>query len=288
MIGAVIKCLQNLESLRFLARGFSYAPFFEERTMKNEGVGEEMKKVISFVLALSIVFALCGCGGQKQPEKPDTVKNVERLIDAIGDVSLDKEKYITDAESAYESLYEADKDLVDNYNTLIKARAEYDSLIEAIDADIKAEIADALELMDDENTVMDAVSRLEELRGRAITYYQSALIQGAIDMINTQYYEGTTFKRFEIIAPQLIDGLEIKQTEYNDGVYYYSFNKNGIAVEEAYNTYLRERYTGKTVSDEKGYVTAHIYTDSKGNTLSILVHSFSSGDASKYISIKIN
>ena len=243
-----------------------------------------MKKIVVLLLAISMVFSLCGCGEKKS----DEVKKVEQLISSIGAVSLDREKYITDAESAYEHLYEADKEQVDNYDILVEARSSYNSLVQSVENEIKAEIAEDIVLLDDEKTVREGVSRLEQLKSKAVNDSQLELIQAALNLFyNACYYEGTTFKRFDTIASQLIDGLEINKTDYTNGVYYYSFNKSGITVDDAYRTYLRERYSGKTISDKNGYVTAVTYTDSEGNTLSILAHSFS-GSADNYIQIKIN
>ncbi len=84
-----------------------------------------MKKLVALILTLSMVFALCGCGERKSEE----VQNVERLIAAIGEVSLDREKYITDAEQAYAALLEADKELVENAEELVAAREAYSALL---------------------------------------------------------------------------------------------------------------------------------------------------------------
>ena len=98
-----------------------------------------MKRVCVLLLAFSLVFALWGCGETSPQnkeeafnEKTDAVKNVERLIDGIGEVSIEKEKYIIDAEKAYEELYEIDKNAVDNYDILLSAREEYDKLVDEI------------------------------------------------------------------------------------------------------------------------------------------------------------
>ena len=61
-------------------------------------------------------------------QKLDGVKNVKDLIDAIGDVTLDKEDEITSARSAYNALTEEQKELVTNYKTLTDAEAYLDEL----------------------------------------------------------------------------------------------------------------------------------------------------------------
>lgn len=93
-----------------------------------------MKKTVALLFALSIVFVLCACGGQStstelEDNRSDEVKNVERLIAAIGEVSLEREKYITDAEQAYAALLEADKELVENAAELKAARDTFTELL---------------------------------------------------------------------------------------------------------------------------------------------------------------
>ncbi len=51
------------------------------------------------------------------------------LIDAIGEVTLERGKAIEAAESAYNALTDDQKALVENYDTLLNAREEYDRLV---------------------------------------------------------------------------------------------------------------------------------------------------------------
>ena len=84
-----------------------------------------MKRLLAFLLAVLTVLALCGFENQK----PAEVLRVERLIAAIGEVSLERGKYVTDAEQAYAALYEADKELVENAGDLAAAREAYNALL---------------------------------------------------------------------------------------------------------------------------------------------------------------
>ena len=86
-----------------------------------------MKKLTALLMAAVLAFAAVGCGQKKN----DDVLRVERLIDAIGEVTLDREKYVLDAEDAFAKLYEADKDAVDNRETLTEARKALNSLLAA-------------------------------------------------------------------------------------------------------------------------------------------------------------
>lgn len=58
-----------------------------------------------------------------EQEKPEAVKNVEALIEAIGDVTLDSEEAIQAARNAYENLTDEQKAMVSNYETLTTAEA---------------------------------------------------------------------------------------------------------------------------------------------------------------------
>lgn len=79
-----------------------------------------MKKTISLLLALVMCLSLCACG------KNDAVKNVETLIDAIGEVTLDSDAAIAAAEEAYNALTAEDKTAVENYALLQSARESLD------------------------------------------------------------------------------------------------------------------------------------------------------------------
>ena len=63
----------------------------------------------------------------------EAAEKVEKLIEAIGEVSLEIIGNIEAAEKAYEALTEAQKALVGNVATLESARAAYDKLKEAED-----------------------------------------------------------------------------------------------------------------------------------------------------------
>ena len=58
----------------------------------------------------------------------DKADKVEKLIDAIGEVTYNSGDAIAAAEEAYAALTEAQKKLVDNYEKLAAARAEYDRI----------------------------------------------------------------------------------------------------------------------------------------------------------------
>ena len=84
-----------------------------------------MKKVISLVLVLVMCLSLTAC-------KSKEAKNVESLIEAIGEVTLDSETAVISAENAYNALTDEDKAEIENYEILITARSTLDSLIDAV------------------------------------------------------------------------------------------------------------------------------------------------------------
>ncbi len=82
-----------------------------------------MRKVISLLMAFVLCLSLCACG------KSEAVKNVEALIEAIGEVTLDNEAAIVAAENAYNSLTDEEKAKVKNTEVLTAARDNYEFLL---------------------------------------------------------------------------------------------------------------------------------------------------------------
>ena len=82
-----------------------------------------MKKAISLLLALLLCLSLTACG------KSEAVKNVEAMIDALGEITLESIDAIRSAEDAYNALTENERKKVDNYATLTEARDAYYELV---------------------------------------------------------------------------------------------------------------------------------------------------------------
>ena len=70
------------------------------------------KTIIMTILMVFICFTLLGCG------KSDAVKKVEALIDGIGEVTVDREESIREAEEAYNALTDKEKEQVENADQL--------------------------------------------------------------------------------------------------------------------------------------------------------------------------
>ena len=79
----------------------------------------------------------------KAPDDP-TVAAVKELIDAIGEVTLDSGDAIDAARTAYDTLPEAKKVLVDNYEKLTAAEEAYTALVDAAAAKAVDDLIDAI------------------------------------------------------------------------------------------------------------------------------------------------
>lgn len=89
---------------------------FERRTFSISG-GNSMKKILAILLLLSFCISLCSCSLTKSAE----AKHVDDLILAIGEVTVDSEPAIMEAQASYDALTESQKSEVDNYDILTAA-----------------------------------------------------------------------------------------------------------------------------------------------------------------------
>ncbi len=102
---------------------------------------------------------------------------VEKLIDAIGTVTLDSEEAIKAARGAYDALTDAQKELVGNYQTLLDAEAKLADL-QAVDAVEKLIDAIGTVTLDSEETIKaarDAYDALTEEQKELVGNYQTLL-----------------------------------------------------------------------------------------------------------------
>ncbi len=82
-----------------------------------------MKNLKVLIIAIVISVILISCG------KSEEVKNVEKQISSIQDVTLEKQDIIISAEDAYNNLPSDEKQDVKNYDDLQESRLELDNLI---------------------------------------------------------------------------------------------------------------------------------------------------------------
>jgi len=116
-----------------------------------------MKRIVALLLALTMVFALSGCG------KSEAAKAADELIDAIGTVTLDSEAAIAAAEKAVSGLEDKDRESLENVSALESAREEYEALAkkarEEYEAQVEAEKVAAVEAAIDDIGAVTLESR---------------------------------------------------------------------------------------------------------------------------------
>ncbi|HIY17367.1 MAG TPA: hypothetical protein H9839_08505 [Candidatus Intestinimonas stercorigallinarum] len=81
------------------------------------------KKILLWALAVSLMLSLAACG------KSEAAKAVDDQIAAIGEVTLESEAAISEAEAAVDALSEEDRKQLDNTDQLEQARADYEALV---------------------------------------------------------------------------------------------------------------------------------------------------------------
>jgi hypothetical protein len=82
-----------------------------------------MKRFVTLLLAIIMCVSLCACG------KSDAAANADKLIEAVGTVTLESGDAITAAESAVAALAEEDAKQVEGGEQLKAARTSYDALV---------------------------------------------------------------------------------------------------------------------------------------------------------------
>ena len=114
-------------------------------------------KLISFVaIALLMLACIAGCSAQNDEDVQSTIS----AIDAIGEVSLDSDSSIYNAEAKYEALTDRQKKAVSNYDTLVAARNSYNNLIEAEIAKAEKAISGIGEVTLEKASIIDDANSL--------------------------------------------------------------------------------------------------------------------------------
>lgn len=100
-----------------------------------------MKKLFALLLVFAMVLPMCGCGKSK------AVANVEGLISAIGEVTLDSGEAIASAQKAFDALSSDEKSDVENYYILVDSQAAFQEMEEErlLDEAKKAQVAQGKE-----------------------------------------------------------------------------------------------------------------------------------------------
>ena len=90
-----------------------------------------MKKILALLLAAVMCLSFAACGESKS----EYVIKLENLINEIGEVTIESETKIMEAEQLYSFLSDDDKKQVSNYSVLQSAREEFDSLTPVVNKD---------------------------------------------------------------------------------------------------------------------------------------------------------
>ena len=146
-----------------------------------------MKHNICLLLLITLLVCctLCGCSSKKSEQ----VLFAENKISSIGNVSLDNEKAILEAEIAYDQLTDKEKEKVENYDILVAARKAYDEAVKAAedarlakDKEIEDYWDDAIVLINRDHDIPGVYDKLEQLKDGAteeqieqLTKYQESL-----------------------------------------------------------------------------------------------------------------
>jgi len=90
-----------------------------------------MKKLLIPILCLALMITLIGCSNT-QAGRSEAAIHVDRMIDSIGEVTLESESIILEAEQAVAALSDKEYDELANLQLLKDARTKYDELKYAV------------------------------------------------------------------------------------------------------------------------------------------------------------
>lgn len=146
-----------------------------------------MKKLICCILIFLELFLLTGC-------KSSEVRKVEKSIEGIGTVSVEKEEKIVNARSAFELLSEKDKAQVDNITDLAAAESQLrickvEQEIDKIGVPSELEY-DSKELVDNAQAAFNELSESEQSKVYNVNTLHDAI--AAIDSLAFDELERST------------------------------------------------------------------------------------------------
>lgn len=217
-----------------------------------------MKRLLSLMLTLTLVmvFSLSACG------KSEAAKGVDDQINAIGEVTLDSESKITEAESALAALSQEDRDQVDSGDAISAARAAYDSA----SAEVQAAVSNADQLAAAETAISDLrVQQVTELISAIgeVTLEDGESIQTAQDMLEKLSDEDaskvanageleTASTTLETLKKEQTEGLLSKMRKEEDKVQGVSFH---------YPSAWKFYSDGSWVADQRCFLLPYIGRD---------------------------
>ena len=155
-----------------------------------------LKRLLPVLLALGMLLTLCACAG-----KSEAAKAVDDQIAAIGEVTLDSEQQIIDAEAAVAALTAEDLEQLDNREQLEQARKDYDQLVLQAQAD---EVAAAIAAIG--TVTLDSGEAIEAARAQydACPAGVQSLVENYADLQAAE----TALKDLRVTeVTELIDGI---------------------------------------------------------------------------------
>lgn len=200
-----------------------------------------MKHNICLLLLITLLVCctLCGCSSKKSEQ----VLFAENKISSIGNVSLDNEKAILEAEIAYDQLTDKEKEKVENYDILVAARKTYDEALKAAedarlakDKEIEDYWDDAIVLINRDHDIPGVYDKLEQLKDGATEEQIEQLVKYQ-ESLEQYCYPGTLFVKMELIYPDTISDQETVDVSYGKGTvisYFHNLKKGGGTGRDTY------------------------------------------------------
>ncbi len=197
-----------------------------------------MKRFLAFVLIAAFATGAVGCTGTVQnmeasgeiavvEEKSEAVLAAEKAINAIGEVTLESEDLIIEAEKRYDFLTDAEKVTVSNRMTLFDARSAYEKLVKdkQESAEKRAnEIAAAFFIDYD---VAKAIASYQALLDEADNT-QKEMIKEQIRMLEAGCFPGTHFLTYKALAAAKYTTDSGFTFEMDGDAYIFRNNEKGV------------------------------------------------------------
>ncbi len=175
-------------------------------------------RILGIFLCAVMILSLTGC-------KSGAVKNAEKLIAAIGEVTADSKEAVEAAEAAYEALSDSDKAKVEGVDALKSARDDLDKalrvknvadLIDAVGAEITVESKEAVEAAEAALAALPEAEKTLVSNAAALTAARTALDEARRQAVLgtwTAEIDGT-----ESVVSNLAIGFDIAEEEAREMV----------------------------------------------------------------------
>lgn len=202
-------------------------------------------------------------------------KTVIDMIDNIGKVTINSKTKIENTEKAYEALTDSQKALVTNHELLLKARSEYDALVNAELADKTAAQAVIEKINNIGSVTLNSKGLIDNARQayEKLTPAQKELVTNYVVLVNAE----NTFKDLQKIEADKVKAKVVEDMIADIGTVTVDKANKIIKAREAYNS---------LTSDQKRYVkNLTTLTDAEA-LISILKNDFKFEDGATGIIVR--